>query len=267
MRLTTEYIVTKGLGSLHFFGGDGFMATFGDHLVPIPGRDENHAIGSSALALFVAERVSRGFQQLHEAWRLDSRMRSFDYKYNEDVQLRLGTGISYGEVHFDEFGVPRSRAEDDDLGSGFLTYTPVGDHVNVAARLCGIAHQEIGSIDILERPTSVVNQHPRAPEYLAPIVTTKPAALSQAAGDRLYPEPVFTTVTLKGVGHRIPVLEIWPQEARDVPRFKHWDVARILLGAISDEFYANKVEEAGKDDEIIEKHKNRLNDDLKNLDS
>jgi len=264
MHLAAEYIVSSGLGTIYGFTGDGFMATFGDHIVPARAAPELHAAGAGALALFVAERLHRGFAHLYNVWR-DKGIHSFDLEHNEDVGIRLGIGLGYGSVHFDEFGTSRRETAGGAISRGLLYYNAVGDHMNVAARLCGIAHAELSAVDIVDRPASAFSgsTSSQAPQrraddhllaYLAPIVATKPLALAQSLPGRLLPLPVFTTVRLKGIGNRIPVQEIWPEpldlrmrpeEASRTSRFPPDRVAQVMVEATNDPFYATQVKDVG----------------------
>ena len=281
MRLAAEYIVSSGLGTMYAFTGDGFMATFGDHVIPRHGFTEFHARGAGALGLFVAERLQRGFVHLYKIWRMKGLL-PFDLEYNEDVDVRLGIGLGYGNVHFDEFGISRRQADDGGMGRGLLYYNAVGDHMNVAARLCGIAHTEVSAVDVVDRPSFDSNSsygafadvldYPTL-NYLAPIVITKPMALWQA--ERLLPQPKFTTVRLKGVGNRIPILEIWPksldlrlrpEEAARSSRFSPEMVVPLMQEVTDDDFYAAGVNAIGySETEIVNRLIESLSSELQEI--
>jgi class 3 adenylate cyclase len=257
MELATEYIVNSGLGTIHGFAGDGFMATFGEHM---GGDGQEHAPAATALALFIVERLHRGFHHLYEKWRTNG-MHSFELQYNEDVGVRLGTGAAYGSIHFDEFGTSRRQEPDGSISRGLLYYNAVGDHMNVAARLGGIAHAEKSAVDVVERPDSAIlrarRQHAQddgALDYMAPLVTTKPFALAQTAQDGLLPASQFSTVRLKGIGNRIPVLEIWPEPldlnltpaaAAHRAKFPPERVAELITRVGGDPFYSEQVRAIG----------------------
>ena len=282
MELAAEYIVSSGLGTMYGFTGDGIMATFGDHIVP---KDENpaknHAAGASALALFAAERLFRGFQHLYSVWRSHG-VQLFDIEYNEDVDLRLGIGLAYGQVHFDEFGSCRNQGQDGSLTSGLLYYNVVGDHMNVASRLSGVAHSELSAVDIVQRPADGKPQYlatnaatyPSADlhlDYLAPIIATKPLALS-VTEHLLNSQPSFMTVRLKGIGNRLPVLEIWPknlemhlppQDAASLSEFPPERVASLMQAVTQDQYYAAQVREVGaREVETLRRLVDRLKNDL-----
>lgn len=253
MELAAEYIVSSGLGTIHGFTGDGFIATFGEHL---GGGYEKHAAGACAIAAFVAERLHRGFDRLYATWR--EGMQSFDLEHNEDVGLRLGTGLAYGPVHFDEFGTSRGRAKDGTTRPGLLYYNAVGDHMNVAARLCSIASADPAVVDVADRLNQSKGDSKTQParggfglEYIAPMVMTKPfaLALAQAQPARLLSELRYMTVGLKGIGNRIPAIEIWPQsldlrwlpeEAARSATFPPEQVAAVA-DRVADKFYGEQV--------------------------
>ncbi len=281
MRLAAEYIVSSGLGKMYAFTGDGFMATFGDHIIPRHGSNELHAKGAGGLALFIAERLQRGFVHLYKIWRMKGLL-PFDLEYNEDVSVRLGIGLGYGEVHFDEFGISRRQGTDGGVVRGLLYYNAVGDHMNVTARLCGIAHTELTDVDVVDRPSfdssssygafSDVLDYPPL-NYLAPIVITKPMALWQSHG--LLPQPKFTTVRLKGVGNRIPILEIWPksldlrlrpEEAARSSRFSPEMVVPLMQDVTDDDFYAARVNAIGySETEVVNRLIESLSSELQEI--
>src|SRR5262249_51191280 len=124
-------------------------------------------------------------------------------------------GLAYGEVHFDEFGTSRVRGEGGTTRPGLLYYNAVGDHMNVAARLCSIASADPSVVDVSDRQISIISQQGREVpggasrlKYIGPIVTTKPFALALTSKGLLR-ERRQMTVGLKGVGTRIPAQEIW----------------------------------------------------------
>jgi hypothetical protein len=206
----------------------------------------------------------------------------FDLEYNEDVSVRLGIGLGYGNVHFDEFGISRRQLDGGGMVRGLLYYNAVGDHMNVAARLCGIAHTELSDVDVIDRPSfdsksshglAEVLDYP-ALNYLAPIVTTKPMALWQSQG--LLPHPSFTTVRLKGVGNRIPILEIWPksldlrlrpEEAARSSRFSPEKVFSLMQEVTDDSFYAAQTKEIGHSEtEIVNRLIESLSSEIREID-
>jgi class 3 adenylate cyclase len=284
MRLAAEYIVSSGLGTMYTFTGDGFMATFGDHVIPKNGVNELHARGAGGLGLFVAERLQRGFVHLYRIWRTKGLL-PFDLEYNEDVGVRLGVGLGYGNVHFDEFGISRTEANAGGMSRGLLYYNAVGDHMNVAARLCGIAHAELSTVDVVDRPSFDSSSSYGAfvdaldcpsLNYLAPIVITKPMALALWQTQGLLPQPSFTTVRLKGVGNRIPILEIWPksldlrlrpEEAARSSRFPPENVAHLMKEVTDDDFYAEQVNVIGySETEIVNRLIESLSSELEEID-
>lgn len=99
-------------------------------------------------------------------------------------------------------------------------------------------------------------------------------ALWQA--ERLLPQPKFTTVRLKGVGNRIPILEIWPksldlrlrpEEAARSSRFAPEKVAPLMYEVTDDDFYATQVNAiAYSETEIVHRLIESLSSELKEID-
>jgi class 3 adenylate cyclase len=246
LQFASDLVGVSGIGRIHSFQGDGFMATFGDHFISKASSEESHAQGVCAIALFAAERLVRGFDHLYDAWR-DVAMKSFDLDYNEDVRLRLGIGITYGEVRFEEFGVSRTFDEEGRLRPGILAYTAVGDHVNLASRLVGIAARDVHDVQVFERSSGASE---RDPQRIAPIVVSKPVAIATAAwvANRA---PHYTFVALKGMGYTLPVLELWPQPLELHTEFEEATinskkVVQVLASTTNDDFAARRIDELAR---------------------
>jgi adenylate cyclase len=95
-------------GALDKFIGDAVMAYWG---VPAPDR------GDAALAVRAAFDMQRELTQLNTRWRREGR-----------PELHVGIGIHAGDAFVGNIGSPRR-----------LEFTLIGDTVNVANRLCGLA--------------------------------------------------------------------------------------------------------------------------------
>ena len=158
----------------------------------------------------------------------------------------------------DEFGTSRVRAESGATRPGLLYYNAVGDHMNVAARLCSIASADPSVVDVSDRQITLLAEQGGDPpgragrsKYIAPIVTTKPFALALTSKGRLR-EKRQMTVGLKGVGTRIPAHEIWhqpldlswsPDRAAHSSMFAPTSVADVANAAdgFADRFYGDQV--------------------------
>ena len=152
----TEVIFSHG-GTLDKYLGDGILAFFGD---PIPFED--HAERAVAAAFGTQEVLER----LRSKWML---------KYDEE--LTVGIGISTGYVTVGNIG-----SEDR------IEYTVIGNHVNVASRLAGIALP--GQILVTDRTMAAVKDYVTGTEV--------------------------ETMTLKGVKRPVRIFEITQREA-EVP--------------------------------------------------
>ena len=152
----TEVIFSHG-GTLDKYLGDGILAIFGD---PIPFED--HAERAVAAAFGTQEVLER----LRSKWML---------KYDEE--LTVGIGISTGYVTVGNIG-----SEDR------IEYTVIGNHVNVASRLAGIALP--GQILVTDRTMAAVKDYVTGTEV--------------------------ETMTLKGVKRPVRIFEITQREA-EVP--------------------------------------------------
>lgn len=106
----TEIVFRHG-GTVDKFVGDCIMAVFG---APVPAADHAHC------ALAAAEDMMRFLETANEEWRA---------KY--DVEIRLGIGVNSGEAVVGNIGSTKR-----------MEYTVIGDVVNVAARLEGIAQPD-----------------------------------------------------------------------------------------------------------------------------
>lgn len=95
-------------GTIDKFLGDGMLAVFGS---PISHADDPQR------ALQASIELQRVFQPLHDAW-----------KHELGVEITIGIGVSYGPAVVGNIGSEER-----------LDYTLIGDVVNTASRLCGMA--------------------------------------------------------------------------------------------------------------------------------
>jgi adenylate cyclase len=151
-------------GTLDKFMGDGIMALFG-----APITHDNDALNAVHCAMDMME----GLQQLNE------RLRSMGQN-----DVRIGIGINNGPVIAGYMGSSKS-----------MEYTAIGDHVNLSARLCGVAKP--GQILLSENTFQGVKGH----------IMTKPL------------EPV----SVKGKSKPINIYEVLGRNRKtaqiDTPRF------------------------------------------------
>lgn len=95
-------------GTIDKFLGDGMLAVFGS---PISHSDDPQR------ALQASIELQRAFQRLHDTWKLEL-----------GVDITIGIGLSYGPAVVGNIGSEER-----------LDYTLIGDVVNTASRLCGMA--------------------------------------------------------------------------------------------------------------------------------
>jgi adenylate cyclase len=140
-RLLTEYFtemvdcVFRHGGTLDKFIGDAVMAQWG---APIGEADDPDRALAAAIDM-LAE-----LDKLNARWRLDRR-----------PELQIGIGLNYGEAFAGNIGSERR-----------LEYTVIGDTVNTASRLCGVAGP--GEILLSESMVRALH-HPHEFEAGAPL--------------------------------------------------------------------------------------------------
>jgi len=139
--------IHKHHGTLDKFMGDGIMALFG-----APIAHENDAVNAVMCALDMMELLGQ----------LNARLDAFDYE-----EVAIGIGINTGSVIAGYMGSSKS-----------MEYTTIGDHVNLAARLCAVA--EPGQILLSEHTLRAVGG--------AFEVTQRPAVKVKGKRD---PVPIF----------------------------------------------------------------------------
>lgn len=152
-------------GRVDKFLGDGVMAFFGEYLDDSENTESekfhinDQNIKKVILAVVCACKMLKEFRELHKEWiekglcytnkprvpwskyepqeSISERKPLIDYRkqFNEDVQIDLTIGINIGEIYFDYFG-DRIHRE----------YTAIGDHVNFAQRIRGVAGEYDESI-------------------------------------------------------------------------------------------------------------------------
>ena len=110
-------VVFEHNGTLDKIIGDELMVLYG---VPLPTENDAQSAVDSAIAMF----------KTLEAF--NARMAKENYP-----ELKIGIGINYGKVVCGNIGSERQ-----------MNYTVIGDHVNLAARLC--SHAKPGEIVISE---------------------------------------------------------------------------------------------------------------------
>jgi class 3 adenylate cyclase len=200
-------ISVSDIGRIHRFMGDGFLATFGEYLTVDTHR---RARAACALALLSSRLLVEGFAEMWQLTRNHPVNQEFLRTHNEDVELRLGTGIDYGQVWFDLFG----HAADAGRGGaprGFYEYTAVGDHMNFAQRLCSVASQPRSTLDVLYRSEKLPTGR-----LTAPIVGSRTVVYSlkdKLSGNDHACDPLVdlrTDLEHRGKGFPMPAFEISP---------------------------------------------------------
>jgi class 3 adenylate cyclase len=207
-------IAQPGIGRIDKFIGDGIMATFGEYVVC---PDADRPLLSCLLGLYAAAILQSAFEKLKARLFQHNAVRAFLSEYNDVLDIRLGVGINYGEVMFDYFGSSDlPDAPESNLIGGYTEYTAVGDHVNAAQRLEGLANKPIGAIGLLERG---VGRERRSASFTAPIVMSRTVfrrssgALARPASNTVPPEEEYrSSFTLKGKGSAVEAFEVHTYE-------------------------------------------------------
>jgi len=205
-------IAEPGIGRIDKFLGDGIMATFGDYVV---GHEEGTV--ACLLAIYASVLLENAFRKLLVAFRGHSAFQGFLREYNDVVNLRLGIGINYGQVVFDYFGSMGYPSGVSNLIGGYSEYTAVGDNVNAAQRLEGLAAKQVTQVALLER--SDYRQH-KSPNLIAPIVMSRTAFIRIADHalrplgnlDSTWDEKYRSAFALKGKGSAVEAYEVFPDE-------------------------------------------------------
>lgn len=238
-------LTVTDVGRIHNFMGDGFMATFGEYLAL---EREHKARVACSLALLAGQRLIIGFQELWDITRKHDLCREFIENYNEDLDLRLGIGINFGLVRFDIFGISTGPASGT---RGFYEFTAVGDHVNFAQRLCGVASQPVSTSDIVYRSPKLAGR------LTAPIVISRTVAhwTSKFFQETVAIEDCRTDFGHKGKGFPLPSFEV----ALDHPNLHH--LLRNLEKVHDNRFrdaLRPEIEEGAILKPVCQRHKDRL---------
>ena len=213
LRAASMIIAEPGIGRIDKFLGDGIMATFGEYVVASQEPD----VVACLLALYSAVLLLDAFNTLHRCLLDHPAFKGFRMQYNDVVNLRLGVGLNFGEVVFDYFGSPSGAASpESNLIGGYSEYTAVGDNVNVAQRLEGLASKPITQVSLLERAKE---RGDLSPNFVAPIVMGRTAFLR--ATDALQPidvrdlpweERYRSSFALRGKGSAVEAYEVFDTE-------------------------------------------------------
>jgi len=205
LEYASRIISIPGVGRIHKFMGDGFLATFGEYLTLSP---ETKATVACALAVLVGKLLAEGFERLWTVAHSHQLIQNYLRSYNEDLELRLGVGINYGSVHFDHFGIFLEKPRKDNRTRGFTEYTSVGDHMNFASRLCSVANQPISALSIAFRSKDLPLSRLTAPIVASrTVMASLQGCVFTGPGNPL--AMLRTDFEHKGKGHPSPGFELW----------------------------------------------------------
>jgi len=237
LEYTSQVISVRNIGRIHKFLGDGVMATFGEYLTL---EREEKATKTCILGLLTAQLLVEGFNVLWNVVQNHDLTKQYLSTYNEDLELRLGIGLNYGQVTLESFGIATEQAETGFMRRGFYEFTAVGDHVNFAQRLCSAASKPIALSDIIYR-----SNHLRKTEMTAPIVISKTVAywIKSCSGlKRLGDEgdcmkSYRCVFSAKGKGHPMPAFEVNTDDIETTP------LLSALKGVHDNRYYTALSEE------------------------
>lgn len=119
----SEIIQNENLGRIDKFIGDEIMVIFGE-------QDETPS-KIVCNAIYIAIKMVNEFKNLKNKWQEMAFGKEYEFEFNETVEIDMGIGIDFGKVFFEYLGDKAHRE-----------YTAVGDHVNFASRLQGMAARE-----------------------------------------------------------------------------------------------------------------------------
>jgi class 3 adenylate cyclase len=206
-------IAEPGIGRIDKFIGDGIMATFGEYVVAPKDRDS----AACLLGLYSASMLLDAFAKLHALFLKHPAFTEFLRQYNDVVSLRLGVGINFGEVVFDYFGSAAEIGSHSNLLGGYGEYTAVGDNVNAAQRLEGLASKPVAQVALLERGRE---REERSRVLIAPIVLSRTAFLRIPEAlrplgrddDQSWEDSYRSSFALKGKGSVTQAYELFEDE-------------------------------------------------------
>jgi hypothetical protein len=213
----SNIIAEPGIGRIDKFIGDGIMATFGEYVVSRAGAND---VVACLLGLYSAVVLHDAFGKLLARLRRHPAFTTFLRQYNDVLSLRLGIGLGFGEVVLDYFGSASLHpAPASNLIGGYTEYTAVGDNVNAAQRLEGLASKPVSHVSVLERSPE---RERRSPNLVAPIVmsrtaflrTTEAVGLADLTREERYTweERYRSSFSLKGKGSAVEAYEVFENE-------------------------------------------------------
>lgn len=212
LEYTSRVISVPNIGRIHKFMGDGVMATFGEYLTLEPNKK---AVTACVLGLLTSTLLVDGFNDLWHVVQDHTLTKEYLGTYNEDLELRLGVGLNYGQVSMESFGIVTERFDTSFMRRGFYEFTAVGDHVNFAQRLCSAANKPLSVCDIVYRSNHLDNSG-----LTSPIIISKTVAywIQTASGLKRRaniddPLSSYRSVfSAKGKGHPMPGFEVNPND-------------------------------------------------------
>lgn len=244
-----QLITVSGIGQIQRFAGDGFMATFGEYLIPADGQSKDQP--ACTLALHSAKYLIDSFDKLYSAWRQFPAVSEFYSDHNEDVDLSLGVGINYGNIYFGYYGVACSPF-DSSCPAGFaghLEFTAIGDHVNTTQRFESIASKPTKEIDLYYRGQRFSEDFRSSPIIVSQTVAAHlPKILSE---DWVKTQQRRGVAHLKGKGARLPFFEVQGNDLQP-------HVYRQCLRGFASDHYFNQLINPPALDPLIETMKNRM---------
>lgn len=204
LEYASRIISVPYIGRIHRFMGDGFLSTFGEHLI---GDPDTKAKASCALALLTGKLLVQGFDKLWSELEEHALYSEFAGTHCEGLDPRLGVGVNYGEIRFDFFGITEEYLPSESI-RGYGEFMAIGDHVNVTDRLCSVASQPVNAINIIKR-TKLFNS-----DLTAPIIASQTVIYQCRECFKREDDPMITFKSEfkhKGKGHPLPGYEFWPK--------------------------------------------------------
>jgi class 3 adenylate cyclase len=187
------------------------MATFSDYLVSKEDHDEMCCL----LGIYSSCMLYDAFDKLLKRMENRPEFKDFLMEWNDVLNIKLGIGIAFGKVSFDYFGSNElSNKESSNLIGGYIEYTAIGNNVNTAQRLEGLASKAISQVTCNDR-AAIRSED----SLISPIILSRTVILRILGTLRSITKSSLTvesqyrsTFSLKGKGTAVDAFEMKPED-------------------------------------------------------